>query len=380
MNKIWTQENIDFLKNFYPEKGAIYCAEKLNRGIPAIYSRCSMLKIRPTLEYLKESRRNRVLKYNDNRPNSDFKVNLDQFLNIEKPEVAYILGYLWADGYIVRNEIRLEILKTDMDTIKSVLLELGDWNFQERVRDNNKPITRAATNNRKLVDFLIDNDYKLKSGTSADKILSKIPNCLKHYFFRGLIDGDGCINKNRLSISSTYTQDWSYVEKITNELSIKSYTYRKINNKNKYSVIEINGINGLVFCEYIYKNINNDNIGLNRKFLKYLELKNHIENGRNYLVGEKKILALEMYNGGIPITQIMKDINIASTTVRRYLKQTPFFEEIQSILKITEEDVLYIRSIYTPSNVREIYKSFSNKISLSGFKKICYGSTWKHLL
>ena len=30
MNKIWTQEEIDFLKENYPSFGAKFCAEKLN--------------------------------------------------------------------------------------------------------------------------------------------------------------------------------------------------------------------------------------------------------------------------------------------------------------------------------------------------------------
>jgi len=47
------------------------------------------------------------------------------------------------------------------------------------------------------LELLVDNDYKLKSYNSADKILSKIPNSLHHYFFRGLIDGDGCFYLNK---------------------------------------------------------------------------------------------------------------------------------------------------------------------------------------
>lgn len=381
MNKEWSEEELMFLKENYPSFGAKFCAEKLNRSVGAIHTKCYLLKIKPSKETLTRINKDAQFKYNDNRLNTDFNVNVEQFLNIQTPEVAYFLGFLWADGYIVKQELRLGILAVDMGVIKPSLDKLGKWNYNERVRDGEKPLCTASTNNRKLFNFLVDNDFKIKSGASADKILNKIPPHLKHYFFRGLVDGDGCIDKNGMSISSNYTQDWSYVSNLSDNLNINSYIYRKIQKSGKYSIIEINGINGLVFCNYIYKDREVDNIGLDRKFLKYLELKNTVENGRNYIVNNKKSKAIEMYSKGIPITEIMNTLNIAGTTVRRYLKQIPFFEDIRSCYKITEEDVLHIRSLYNPLiGTGEIHKLFSNKIGLSGFKKIYYGSSWKHLL
>jgi len=73
----------------------------------------------------------------------------------------------------------------------------GKWRYYNISRNQWKPILSAVVNNRLLYEFLVDNDYKLKSYNSADKILSKIPNSLHHYFFRGLIDGDGCFYLNK---------------------------------------------------------------------------------------------------------------------------------------------------------------------------------------
>jgi hypothetical protein len=280
IGKIWTQEEIQFLRDNYPNKGSEYCSAHLNRKISSIHSKCSLLRIGLTKEYLFLSNKETQRKRNEKRPNSDFNVNIDQFLNIESPDVAYFLGYLWADGYIVRQEIRLSILTSDMDVIKPVLDRIGKWNYNERQRENRKPICTAITNNRKLVDFLKDNDFKIKSGASADKILSKINDSIKHYFFRGLIDGDGYISERGLSISSNYIQDWNYVTNIADDLKIKSYIYRITSGKNKSSSIEMNGINGLLFGDYIYKDVDKDNIGLKRKHLKYLMLKSRVDNGR----------------------------------------------------------------------------------------------------
>lgn len=323
MNKIWTQEEIDFLKENYPSFGAKFCAEKLNRTAKAVQNKCSFLKVKPTKITLKKIKREAQLKYNEERPNADFNVNIEQFLDIRTSEVAYFLGFLWADGYIVRQEVRLSILTVDMNVIKPTLDKLGKWNYNERIRNGGNPICTAFTNNKKLFDFLVDNDFKIKSGASADKILDRIPNHLKHYFFRGLVDGDGHINKNGIFISSCYKQNWKYVIDVSAELFIKSYVYQSSYKNSSSSKLEMNGLNGVGFGDYIYQNIETDNIGLPRKFESYLKLKNKVENGEKSVSNKKKTLSLEMYNNGFSITEIMKEIDIPSTTLRRFIKSLP---------------------------------------------------------
>lgn len=47
--------------------------------------------------------------------------------------------------------------------------------------------------------------------------------------------------------------------------------------------------------------------------------------------------------------------------------------------KLTEADVAFIRANYVKGDTNaELYDKFKNKISLSSFRKICYGETWKH--
>lgn len=51
------------------------------------------------------------------------------------------------------------------------------------------------------------------------------------------------------------------------------------------------------------------------------------------------------------------------------------------LTKLTDEDILHIRINYKPfTNIDVLYEKYSEKISKSSFRKICYGSTWKHLL
>lgn len=99
------------------------------------------------------------------------------------------------------------------------------------------------------------------------------------YFIRGVLDGDGCIYfKNgctQIYIASTYIQNWNYLIKLMDGLSVK-YSIRRIKNKNSsYSLFYIGGVrNSLKFIDWIYKDY--DNIGLSRKYKKYTEILNHV--------------------------------------------------------------------------------------------------------
>jgi hypothetical protein len=79
-----------------------------------------------------------------------------------------------------------------------------------------------------------------------------------------------------MSISSSYNQDWIYVETLFNELNIK-YSIKKIKReKSSYSIIRITNKKGIKnFGDYIYENYEIDKIGLSRKYEKYQQIINN---------------------------------------------------------------------------------------------------------
>ena len=167
------------------------------------------------------------------------------------------------------------------DIIKPMLEFIGKWNYYERKQpvESWKPSINVITNNKRILNFLIEHDFDKKSYMSADKILSKIPDELKHYFFRGLIDGDGCFyyykpengsTLRQFALASSYEQDWSYFEKLCKEKNIKYNIKRTIGKNSSSSVIRITNKDGILkLGEYIYKDLHEDNIGLIRKYEKY---------------------------------------------------------------------------------------------------------------
>ena len=137
-----------------------------------------------------------------------------------------------------------------------------------------------STSNKPLTNFLITHDYTSKNNASADKILSHIPKNLHHYWFRGLVDGDECfyINNKRkcyqVSISSSFDQNWNYIETLFQTLDIPLYVVRRKQlqqqKTNKSSYIRITNKSDIIkFGKYIYNGYNNDHMGLSRKYKKF---------------------------------------------------------------------------------------------------------------
>lgn len=307
--KRWTTEEISFLKEHYPTKGSNFCSKELNRSESSIKNKAFNMGL-----HLHES-----AYLINNRSDEYYKVNVKHFTDIILPEAAYTLGYLWADGYAVRNEIRLEIVKEDADAIKDVLEVLGEWYYYDRCRTNNKPVTRISTTNKVIFEYLMRFNFKTKSSVSPNKLLNTIPLALQNYFFRGIIDGDGCFYKNSIIIAGSYDQDWKYFEDLSKKLNIKCNTYRKENKLNqRYSIIEFNGVNAKKLGEYIYSGIQ---FGLERKKKKFLDIVDWYNSSSKRLVEKTKTEAFELFKSGATFTEIIKNTNIPKTTLCRYLKE-----------------------------------------------------------
>jgi len=218
------------------------------------------------------------------KKDGDYKVNTNKFISDIDENGSYILGLLWADGYLNKdkknNSISIECIKDDMVYFKTIFNKTGEWGYNERLRTNKKnKVVRLTTNNKYLKDYLTENDFLDKSLSSPTKILNKIPSKLTHYFLLGIIDGDGCFyynekrNLRQFSITGSLLQDYSSFEDIFNKLNVK-YTIRRIkNSKTGYSQIRISNKSDIKkIGDFIYSDIKDNKIGLHRKYDKYLKI------------------------------------------------------------------------------------------------------------
>lgn len=137
--------------------------------------------------------------------------------------------------------------------------------------------------------FLEGMDYHKKSYSSACKILSKIPDHLKHYWWRGYFDGDGCfyIPKGKkiksgcsIKITSSYAQDWSFIEDLNKRVGITLNICKRIrkDNNRRFSEVSTSGqINCLLLSNFFYKDYDLFAIGLKRKYIKFVMLIKNIK-------------------------------------------------------------------------------------------------------
>jgi hypothetical protein len=212
------------------------------------------------------------------------------FLNITSPSVAYFLGMFWADGNIFgknnQNRMSLEILTSDYKQIEQCVLSTGRWRIYDRRQGRTKFVN---ANNRTLFEYLKDHNYHTKSHKGFPTILDKIPDKLKHYWYRGYFDGDGTVIFNPsayrkcMKIAGPHDNNWSFLTDLCGQLDIHDYKIRKETKKllsgnvgrNSCFIFE-NYDNIFKFGEYIYQDY--DQVGLFRKYDKYMQIKQYCFN------------------------------------------------------------------------------------------------------
>jgi len=274
----WTENEIKWLIDNYPTMGSDFCSHILNYKKSKIFAMAHKLKLK-ILPNVKK-------KYNG-KLDELCNVNPEKFKNIKTKEVSYFLGLIWSDGYVKKynrnHDIVLTMNEQDILNIKETLDKIGKWhyNFLKKQRESWKNQIRVSTNNKRIYEILSDYNFTEKSKVSPHELLNNIPKNLHNYFYLGIVDGDGCFyhgkSKNSISrqfsISSTYEQDWSYVESLLVELKVK-YTvsrYHKKNGSSSYSTIRVTKKEDIKkIGDFIYKD--GKNIGLLRKYKKFLKI------------------------------------------------------------------------------------------------------------
>ena len=177
--KFTDEENRILIENYF--RGYAYCSNIIGCSKNQAASRAKKLG----LKFTKQQKKDVLSKYAKSRDHK-YYVDINDYINIKLPEVAYYLGFLWADGYIKENppNVKLSIVTEDFLNIKPTLDKIGKFSYLRRDIKNCKPATTIALYVKNLTEFLVKNDYHIKSYCQPTKILSKISENLKHYWWR----------------------------------------------------------------------------------------------------------------------------------------------------------------------------------------------------
>ena len=190
--------------------------------------------------------------------NFDFKrksyVNLNYFEEINTPEKAYWLGFLAADGYVVGNELNIQLGKKDKEHLKKFSDAInGNLTIRDINGKNNFGTSyshcRVSLKSDKMINDLVK--YGIVPKKSLILKTPNINNSLFPYWIIGYMDGDGCVSKNKKKIRISFTGTYevlNFIKTYLKSQAVISLEHRcentyKIQIENNVSISFLDSIN-----------------------------------------------------------------------------------------------------------------------------------------
>jgi len=119
-------------------------------------------------------------------PNRKYFFRENYFETIDSDDKAYWLGFIWADAYLNKNSLELEIHTKDKEHLLSFQEDLMDNHLIYERQRNKTSSVRLTLGSQKLVSDLKSLGYKSKE-------VPNISHDFEYAFIRGLFDGDGSV-------------------------------------------------------------------------------------------------------------------------------------------------------------------------------------------
>ncbi|MFH0829890.1 MAG: hypothetical protein V1887_01890 [Candidatus Aenigmatarchaeota archaeon] len=269
------------------------------------------------------------------------------------PQMAYILGFVFADGGIERNNTTLafELQMRDKEILRKIRAALKSTHPISATKAGE--YVRLRINSRQIVDDL--KKLGVTHNKSKDCTCPDIPQRLLPHFVRGFVDGDGWIiqrtGNNRHEISAGFCHGSkgflrSLVNQIRAALDIKAFNLRakyKATSSGKRSCtysIEWYSHNASKFLDWTYKDAD---IFLKRKYQSYLRSKRLFEefSSKTRLwrkVETKHRMPLRaildgMLARGSSTCQISGNVGVSSATIYRWLDKTDIRKPVKRVSK-----------------------------------------------
>ena len=271
-NAPWSDAELDFVKNNYMEMKTSEISQILSRTMNAIELKAARMGLK---------------KY-------PYTCNYHYFDNIDTEEKAYWLGFLTADGWINQSKktnagvTGIELQYGDIGHLKKFNKSIdGNYQITDRWRtcsiakDKEKKHHMCCIRIFSLTMYNTLKNLGFSNDKSYDFKIPKLRHDLIRHYIRGYFDGDGCLCFTNKSFGISFITASKYLcddlISILNAVSIKTNTNISVNEfgTTMYRP-EIHRISDKIkFLDWIYQDCN---IYLDRKYKKYLKVKNHYRN------------------------------------------------------------------------------------------------------
>ncbi len=199
--------------------------------------------------------------------------NPNQFNKIDSKEIAYIIGYTLADGYISNGAVEYGCAIKDKEILQFISEVTGANLKEDLVFDRQSrrfPRARIYIGNSNIVT-----DIKKHCSMKEDKNIPIVKKELKRFLVQGFFDGDGCItwgirkDRSRVWHKISFTSSEKLLSGIQNILYDECQIPTKIRPKSNENcfVLEFASKKAVLkFLDYIYPD--DDFIILQRKYKK----------------------------------------------------------------------------------------------------------------
>lgn len=212
-----------------------------------------------------------------------YKINEHYFDQIDTPNKAYILGFLYADGSncMSKRTVSISLAEEDKDILERIRLEIGNERPLEFIDYSDKhDFGYMYQNQYRLLLFSADICRALESyGMVPNKsLILQFPTLNKEllpHFIRGYFDGDGCLcrgkKETQFTATITSTNDFciKLKEIIEYEVGINCHIYDASNHNKLTKVFATSGrIQVKLFLDWLYKDAE---LFLERKYNRYIQ-------------------------------------------------------------------------------------------------------------
>lgn len=273
--KYWTDYEVEILKKIYPNNK--FTKNEIIKFLPgrtfkAIQYKAGEIGIKSGK---KESREYRL---KSSRSKQKYRINEYYFDNIDSEDKAYWLGFILADGCVHKNTLQIGLQLIDKLHLEKFKKSIESTH--KIVDEKKRPVSTISINNFYMVSRLKELGIMERKSKIA-KPLNCIPEEFERDFWRGMVDGDGCV---KLSTYKTGSGNYSNnrpvlglagTKKICN--GFKHFCLKYIDSKRnvcKNSTawrFELDHIKAVEISKILYEG---SCIYMNRKYDEYLKIIN----------------------------------------------------------------------------------------------------------
>ena len=268
-----------------------------------------------------------------------YSVN-ENFFDKWTSRMAYVLGFAFADGNIYKNSLAWDIQKRDVNLLIDIKKAMNStYPIINRPKSVRLRMSNQRLNESIAAKGLIENKAKRMK-------LPEIPRRLTSHFIRGFLDGDGWIAKrnNRNEVDLGFASgNKIFLENISHVIFKSIGILGRVREKNKITpkgfksktfLVEFYSNNAIKVADWIYSDLKDGDIFLERKYEKYLnavELYKYLNSGarevsrviqRKFKKTMKEILFDLYKNRHLDGVKIAAILGVHSSSVYRWLEKT----------------------------------------------------------